>query len=56
MVHKVILKASGGVILYDDNGKPYLLTATEYRRADRRFKKRYASSGMLKDLAKVSRK
>lgn len=56
MVHKIGLKEYEGIILYDDEGKPFLLTDTESKRADRRFRKRFASSGMLKDLAKVSKR
>ena len=55
MVHKVIIKSSEGVILYDENGKAFLLTSVEFKRADQRFKKRYASSAMLKDLARLKR-
>jgi hypothetical protein len=56
MAHKIMLKKSEGIILYDDDGKPFLLTKKEYGKADRRFKRRFASSAMLKDLAKMNKK
>lgn len=56
MVHKVLKDRKARIMLYDDNGRPFLFTLSEYAKADRRFRRKYASDAVMKDLEKASKK